>query len=417
MKQETLSILFLILKNKHKLLKNGEAPVILRVTIEGRGSDEARIQRSIDPKLWDQAKGRSKGKDRASLELNDYIKSLDVKLSSIHKELLLEQAFITPTLLLQKLFCTEEQRTVLSTFRDHNDECRKLIGIDYEKITINRYDNCMRKLTSAIQREYGKEDITFYELTGEFIRKFEVYLKTEEKLCQNTLVRYMKCFKKITNMALANNWMKIDPFLGRKFRQEETNPIFLTMEELDKVIKKRLEIVRLEIVRDIFVFCCFSSLAFVDVKELTPEHIFKDNQGALWIRKGREKMKRRQGACMSNVPLLGIAQQILEKYKDHPICLSKGVCLPVYSNQKMNSYLKEIADFCGIKKNITSHLSRHTFGTTVTLANNVSLQNVSKMMGHSSTRMTQHYARVMDQNIFEDMQGVESRLSTLAAIQ
>jgi site-specific recombinase XerD len=234
-----------------------------------------------------------------------------------------------------------------------------LIGIDYEKITINRYDNCMRKLASAIQREYGKEDITFYELSGEFIRKFEIYLKTEEGLCQNTIVRYMKCLKKITNMALANNWMKVDPFLGRKFRQEETNPVFLTMEELDSLIKKRFSIERLEIVRDIFVFCCFTSLAFVDAKELTPEHIFKDNKGSLWIRKGREKMKRRQGACMSNVPLLGIAQQILKKYKDHPVCQAKSVCLPVYSNQKMNSYIKEIADFCGIKKNITSHLARH----------------------------------------------------------
>lgn len=414
MKQETLSILFYILKSQNKLLKNGEAAVILRVTIEGRGSDEARIQRSILPHLWDQAKGRSKGKDRASLELNDYIKSLDVKLSGIHKELLLEQAFITPSLLLQKLFGTEVQRTVLSTFREHNDECRKLIGIDYEKITINRYDNCMRSLAAAIQREYRKEDITFHELNGEFIRKYEVYLKTEKKLCQNTLVRYMKCLKKITNMALANNWMKADPFVGRKFRQEETNPTFLTMEELDRMIKKQFTVERLDIVKDIFVFCCLTSLAFVDAKELTPEHIFTDNKGALWIRKGREKMKRRQGACVSNVPLLGIAQQILEKYKDHPICLAKGVCLPVYSNQKMNSYLKEIADFCDIKKNITSHVARHTFGTTITLANNVSLQNVSKMMGHSSTRMTQHYARVMDQNVFEDMQDVESRLSSLA---
>jgi integrase len=354
MKQETLSILFFILKNKNKLLKNGEAPVLLRVTIERRGSDEVRIQRSTNPNLWDQAKGRSKGKDHASLELNDFVKSLGVKLSIIHKEMLLEQAFITPSLLLRKLFSTKERRTILSTFRDHNEECRKLIGIDYEKVTINRYDNCMRSLATAIQREYGKEDITFYELTGEFIRKYEVYLKTEKKLCQNTVVRYMKCFKKITNMALANNWLKCDPFVGRKYRQEETNPTFLTMEELETMMKKKFAIERLEIVRNIFVFCAFTGLAFIDAHELKPEHIFKDNNGCLWIRKGREKMKHRQEACVSNIPLLGVAQQILEKYKDHPICREKDVCLPVYSNQKMNSYLKEIADFCGINKNITT---------------------------------------------------------------
>ncbi len=232
MKQETLSILFFILKNKNRLLKNGEAPVILRVTIEGRGSDEVRIQRSVPVHLWNAAKGCSKGKDRAAQELNEYIRSLNLKLLTIHKELTLAEALITPSLLLKKLFGNEDRRTVLSTFREHNDECRKLIGIDYEKVTINRYDNCMRALAETIWREFGKEDITFYELTGEFIHKFEVYMKTEKKLCQNTLVRYMKCFKKVINVALANKWIKDDPFAGKKFRQEETNPTFLTMDEL-----------------------------------------------------------------------------------------------------------------------------------------------------------------------------------------
>lgn len=154
-----------------------------------------------------------------------------------------------------------------------------------------------------------------------------------------------------------------------------------------------------------------TGLAFVDAKELRPEHLFRDNDGNLWIRKGRHKMKRNQANCISNVPLLETAQQILERYKDHPLCAQKGLCLPVLSNQKMNSYLKEIADFCGITKNLTTHVARHTFGTTITLANKVSLENVSKMLGHSSTRMTQHYARVLDQNILEDMMNVEKRLA------
>lgn len=410
MQQETMSILFYALKSR--VLKTGEAPLLLRVTINGV-SDEARIQRSVPTHLWNAAKGYSKGKDRTSLELNEYIRSLTLKLLTIHKELTLREAFITPSLLLKKLFGNEERRTVLATFRDHNEECRKLIGIDYEKVTINRYDNCARALAEVIRREFDKEDISFHELTGEFIRKFEVYLKTERKLCQNTLVRYVKCFKKITNMALANKWLRSDPFLGIKYRQEETDPTFLTMEELEIIIKKRFSIERLETVRDVFVFCCATGLAFIDAKELTTDHLFRDNKSNLWIRKGREKMKRRQGACVSNVPLLGIALQILAKYKDHPICQANNVCLPMYSNQKMNSYLKEIADFCGIRKSLTTHVARHTFGTTVTLANNGTLQNVSKMMGYSSTRMTQHYARVLDQNIFNDMQDVELRLSSL----
>jgi integrase len=338
MKQETMSILFYIIKSR--LLKNGEAPILLRVTIDG-AEDEIRIQRSIPVHLWNQAKGCSKGKDRTAIELNEYIRALNLKLLTIHKELALEEAVITPSLLLKRLFGNEERRTVLATFLAHNDECRALIGIDYEKVTINRYDNCARNLAAVIQREFDKEDISFHELTGEFIRKFEIYLKTERKLCQNTLVRYMKCFKKITNMAIANEWLRKDPFAGVKYRQEETNPIFLTMDELEIIMKKRFRIERLEFVRDVFVFCAFTGLAFVDAKELTSDHIFKDNNGSLWIRKGREKMKRRQGACISNVPLLGIPQQILEKYKNHPMCQSGEVCLPMYSNQKMNSYLKE----------------------------------------------------------------------------
>lgn len=408
MKQETLSILFFILKGR--LLKNGEAPIMMRITINGQ-EDQARILRSIPAESWNRAKGRSTGRDRTSRELNDYINELQIRSLSIHKELTLQEAHITPALILSKVFSQEEKRTLLATFIAHNEECRRLIGIDYEAVTINRYDNCARSLAEVIRREFKKDDISFYELSGEFIRKFEIYLKTEKRLCQNTLVRYMKCFKKITNMALSNRWMRDDPFRSIRYRQEATNPTFLTMEELQAMMDKEFTLERLEIVRDVFVFCCHCGLAFIDAKELRPEHLMKDNKGTMWIRKGREKMKRRHGDCISNVPLLATAQKILEKYRNHPYCELHNVCLPMYSNQKMNSYLKEIADFCGISKTITTHVARHTFGTTIALGNNVSLQNVSKMMGHSSTRMTQHYARVLDQSILEDMQGVESRLS------
>ncbi len=409
MKQETISVLFYAPKSR--TLKNGETPVILRVTISGV-SDEARIQRSVPLHLWNAAKGCSRGKDRAAQELNEHIRSLTVRLLTIHREMSEAEAFITPTLLLKKLFGKEdERRTVVATFRAHNDECRALIGIDYEAVTINRYDNCARALAEVVRREFGKEDISFHELTGEFVRKFEIYLKTERHLCQNTLVRYMKCLKKFTNLALANKRMRDDPFLGKRFRQVETNPVFLTMDELETMMRKEFAIERLAVVRDVFVFCALSGLAFIDASDLRPEHLVRDNDGALWIRKPRRKT-----GVMSNIPLLGMARQILEKYRDHPACLAKGVCLPMYSNQKYNSYLKEIADFCGIRKPISSHTARHTFGTTVTLANNVSLQNVSKMMGHSSTKMTQHYARVLDQNIFADMQGVEARMAGLGGL-
>lgn len=175
--------------------------------------------------------------------------------------------------------------------------------------------------------------------------------------------------------------------------------------------EKKFTIPRLELVRDVFVFACFTGLAFSDVASLNKENLVQDNLGDWWIRKGRVKLEhRRKASSISNIPLLPVPLAILEKYKEHPTCIKKGCCLPVMCNQKMNSYLKEIADFCGIKKNLTTHVARHTFGTTVTLANNVPLQDVSVMLGHASTRMTQHYARVMNSSLKEAMNNVKKRL-------
>ena len=333
MKQGTMNILFFVLKTK--LLKNGEAPVLMRITING-SYDDARIQRSVPLNLWNAAKGCSKGRDRASIALNTYIAELHARALEKHKELVLEQALITPKLILKRVFGKDtEMRTLLGTM--------------------------VKKLQRLIPSYYGKEDITFHELTPEFIRAFDIYLKTEGGLCRNTIVRYMKCFKKFTNMALAKEWMRKNPFYGYKMEQDETDPVFLTYDELQAVMKKKFTIPRLELVRDIFVFACFTGLAFSDVATLSGENLVQDNLGDWWIRKGRVKLEhRRKASSISNIPLLPVPLAILEKYREHPICVKKGCCLPVMCNQKMNSYLKEIADFCGIKKNLTTHMARHS---------------------------------------------------------
>jgi len=408
MKQTTFNIFFFILKKK--LLKTGEAPVLVRVTIGGKKA-ETRIQRSIHPKLWDQAKGFSKGKDRISLEVNQYIQSLTAKLHGIHRELVFQDALITPQNLISQLFNQGEKRTVLTFMKSHIEEMETLIGIDYEKITLNRYWNCYRSAEMVIKQFYQKDDVTFSELSTEFIKKFEYYLKTDRKLCRNTIVRYMKCFKKIVKHGLDMGWMKANPFAGIKFTQEETDPVFLTLEELRKIENQQFPIERMELTKDMFIFCCYTGLAFSDAKELKSSDIITDNNGKLWIRKTRHKMKKISAKCTSNVPLLKPALDILEKYRNHLKVLETGCCLPLYCNQTMNGYLKNIAAVCCIDKNLTTHLARHTFGTTVTLANKVTLKSVSKMMGHTSTRMTEHYAKVMDQTIIEDMDKVVLRLA------
>lgn len=166
-------------------------------------------------------------------------------------------------------------------------------------------------------------------------------------------------------------------------------------------MEKNFTIPRLDMIRDVFVFCCMTGLAFIDVKQLTSEHIFKDNNDNLWIRKSRQKTNN-----MCNIPLLEPAIQLIEKYKNYPECKKNNVLLPVISNQRMNAYLKEIADLCGINKKLTTHVARHTCATVVLLANEVSIENVAKILGHSNTKMTHHYAKVLDSSIIRDMEKV-----------
>ena len=377
MKQDSMKILFFI--RKSKLLKNGEAPIFLRVTVNGQ-QDEIRIQRSIPVRLWNNQKG-----------------------------LVCQEAWVTPKHLLIKLFSKEERRTVLSTMKRYMEDWTALIGKEYQKSTLSRYGNCYESLKIAINEFYKKEDIAFNELNGEFIDAFEMHLRIVRKLSQNTLTKYMSCFRKIIGIARDNGWLTFDPLAGKRkrlFRMGETCPTFLTLDELQRIISKDFSTTRLEHVKDFFLFCCLTGMSYIDVSTLLPVHLCRDNKGQLWIHKSRVKITTAKESCTSNVPLLAPAVAILEKYKGWDPNNPDGPCLPVPSNQKMNEYLKEIAVLCRINKRLTVHLGRHTFGTTIALANNVALQNVSKMLGHSSTRMTQHYAQVLDHNIMEDIQGI-----------
>ena len=231
-------------------------------------------------------------------------------------------------------------------------------------------------------------------------------MKIEKGCAQNSAITRLKNLKKIIRIALENDWIKKDPFVYYRFKLEETDPEFLTMDEIKIILSKEFTIKRIEQVRDIFVFCIFTGLAFSDVKDLSPEHLVRDNKGELWIRKNRQKTK-----IMCNIPVLPVAASILDKYKDVAECTGK--LLPVLCNQRMNSYLKEIADVCGIHKNLSTHTARHSYATSICLANGVSMENVAKMLGHADTSVTKHYARVLDQNIFKDMQKVNSCLSEL----
>jgi len=392
---------------KTELLKNGEAPILLKITVN-KIKAVISLQGSISPALWNQAKEVSRGKDKTSLELNLYINSVKSRITQIHRELETDGKPITAQII-KDIFLgketKEDGKSLLDVHTDHNERCRKLLGIEYSQSTIYKFDTSLKYLKEFMKKEMDIDDVLLKNINEEFIRKYELYLKTEKGCGNNSAIKHLKIFKKIIRIALVNDWLQKDPFSMLKFRQDEVHVEFLTMYELNKLIEKEMPCKRLEQVRDVFVFCSFTGLAFVDVKELRAEHVIHGNNGEMWIRKTRVKTNN-----MCNIPLLKIPVSLLEKYKDDENCENRGQLLPVPTNQKMNAYLKEIADLCGITKKLSTHTARHTFATSVTLANKVTMENVAKMLGHSSTRMTQHYARVLDHSILEDMMNVDSKL-------
>ena len=403
-KRNTLSVLFII--KKSKLLKNGEAPICMRITVNKRVA-EVMIKRSIPVDLWNQKKECSKGKDRAANELNHYINTVRAKILQIHRELEIDNKTITADIIKDCFYGRDKvQRSLLEVYAEHNEKCRALIGKEYTESTVTKFDTSINRLKEYIRSRYHRDDMMLAELDGQFIRDFDFWLKTDKHCQNNSALKHLKNLKKVVRIALANDWIKKDPFYGIHFKQEEVNVEFLSREELDVLMNKGFTIKRLEQVRDIFVFCCFTALAFVDVQQLSREHLIKDNNGTLWIRKARQKTNQ-----MCNIPVLSIPQRILRKYEDNAECIKKGVLLPVISNQRMNAYLKEIVDLCSITKRLTTHVARHTAATVVFLANDVSMENVSKILGHSNIRMTQHYAKVLDSSIMRDMVNVKKNFS------
>ena len=352
MQRNYFSILFWI--KKTKLLKNGEAPICMRITVNGKRA-EIQIKRSVEVNKWNAQRECATGKDRKHQELNHYIETVRTRVLKIHRELEQDGKPVTAEIL-KNLFngANQPPKMLLERFREHNEKYRALIGKDVVEATVLRYERTVRYLEEFLKKEYKSSDIPFRNIDRQFVEKFEYFIKTEKNCAQNATVKYLKILKKIVTLALTNKWMTENPFTGIKFKQTQTNRDFLTEEELHSIMEKKFDIPRLEAVRDIFVFCCLSGLAFTDVQHLKPEHITKDINGEWWIRKAREKTNN-----MCHIPLLDIPAMIIEKYRKNPVCLQKNMVLPVPSNQRMNSYLKEIADVCGITKKLTTHIARH----------------------------------------------------------
>jgi len=407
MERRTFSLMFFI--RRTKLRKNLEAPVMLRITVNGDRT-EFSIQRTILPEQWNGERGCAKANTRFGKELNQCLDQIRLQVYQRHQELMAMNLPVTATALKGAYLNgigEGDVHNLLDLYREHNANLKTMIDRGVSRATYIRHETSRRNLERFLRDAYQVDDINLKDVDHVFIKDYEAYLRTTRNCNNNSTVKYIKNFGKIIKEAMNRDWVQANPFRNIKFHLEEVDKPFLSQGELNRIMKREFTIIRIAQVRDVFVFCCFTGLAFIDVKTLTLKDLEQGVDGNLWIRKQRNKSKQ-----WAHIPLLPQARHIIDKYRSNPQCQKKGVLLPVLSNQKMNAYLKEIADLCGIQKNLTTHCARHTFATTVTLANKISMESVSKMLGHSSLNMTRRYARILDTTIGQEMSQLAIKLGS-----
>ena len=392
MVRSSFSILFFIRESKAR--KNGNVPIEVMITVNGeRNSFSTGKQIAIEK--WDKTKQQVRGKDQETQNLNNYLKAIKAKLYQKEAELLDRGFIITAQMLYDAYFDKVEslkEKSLFEVFEEHNQEQEKLVGNGVSKATYWISVYTVRLLKEFVQQKYKREDLYLRELNLNFIQSFHSFLRIDKGMAQNSSTKHLKLLKKIINLSVANSYMAFNPFSTYKVERKPVEIDFLDEEELRKIINFDTPLPRLERAKDMFLFGCFTGLSYIDIKTLTTEHFEKDSAGRIWIKKRRVKT-----GVLSRIPLLPIAKLILDKYK------GGDKLLPIQDPADINKYLKDIAILCGINKRIYFHTSRHTFASTVTLANNISLEVVSKMLGHTNTRMTAHYAKLIDKCIGEQM--------------
>lgn len=402
--KNTFSHIFYI--KRTKVDNKGKSVIYLRITVNGRRS-ELSTKRKVDINKWSSETGRAKGHTPETKEVNQFLDMTRRKISKIHEKFIEKNIPFTAEKIRDYYLGKDDSiKMVVAIFNDHNNQVDKLIGKDFAAGTAERYRTAKMHVENYIKLEYKEDDIPVKNVDHKFITGFEYYLKTARNCSHNTAIKYITNFKKIIRIAYANDWISKDPFFNWKARLKIVDREFLSEEEIQAIIEKDFTNKRLDQVKDIFIFCCFTGLAYADVKKLNENDVVIGIDGDRWI-----KTKRAKTDTRSNIPILPTATAILEKYANHPEALNGNRLLPVLSNQKMNAYLKEIADLCGISKNLTFHLARHTFATTVTLTNGVPIESVSKMLGHKSLKTTQHYAKILDRKVSDDMSALKALLS------
>ena len=389
---------------KTKSRADGKCPVYVRCTMNNQRF-ELSTSIFICPESWDNDRQQVAGRSEETKILNNRLNKISSKIQDVYSQLASKGEPFSILNVKDKLLGISNEKGVLEVLDIIVEGIEARVGNDYSEGTLKHYKTTRERLIKFLKKRFGRNDIDLSLVDYNFLNSFDIYLKTEYQLKPNTALTYHKHLKKALNTGMAMNLISNNPYSSFKVSRNETHRDYLTIQELEQIRNKEISTLRMETVRDIFIFACFTGLGYSELKKLNGTHIHSGNDGGKWIIIDRTKTDIR---C--RVPLLPQAIVILQKYENSPITQNLVKLLPVNSNQKMNEYLKELAGICGINKNLSMHVARHTFATSVTLSNGVPIETVSKMLGHTSLKTTQIYARIVDTKISKDMENLKTKL-------
>lgn len=405
-KRSTFKVLFYV-KRTAARVSDGKAPVMARITIDG---DIATFSAKlfVTPSLWNAEAGKVSGKSAEALEINPQLEEIKARINNHYYQILRADDFVTSEKVRNAfLGIGVMENCILKDFQTMNREFGEMVEKKLRaKSTYNKYLTVYKHLESFMWEKKKRTDMAYKELTKDFIDDFDTYLRNEKELSANTLWIYTMPVLSLTDKAWRRGIIRTDPFSEYKLEMEETDRGYLTEEELKTLANTVFADKQTNLVRDMFLFGCFTGLSYIDIKTLTYDKIQRmDFDGEEWIITRRTKTK-----VSSNVPLLDIAKELIERYKG----LSKDdFVFPMPSNGTCNDHLKKIAAVCGINKEITFHLSRHTFATTVYLCNGGTIEALSKILGHKHISTTQIYAVVTNKMVSSDFRAISGNLAAM----
>ena len=402
MARSTFKVLFYL---KRQAEQNGKAPIMGRITINGTISQFS-CKLSVSPKLWDTKANKASGKSVVAQRINEKLENIKTNIGKQYQRICDRDSYVTAEKVKNAwLGFGDGYQLLLQTFDDYLKEfSEKRVGKDRAASTLENYTRARRYLAAFLQYEYKVEDIPFRELKRDFIEKYAVYLSTVRGMLPGSIITPVKKLKLMSYTAFKNGWIASDPFAGFRVAGKYRDRRFLSESELQAVMDVQVPNYKTAIVRDIFVFCCFTGLSYADVKKLSHDDIHTDERGDMWIIDHRPKT-----GTQFRVKLLPVAKELVERYSR--LKLPESKVFPVKDRDSMNMSLRHVARHAGLSFSPTMHEARHTFSTTVTLSQGVPLETVSKMLGHKHITTTQIYAKITNDKIGRDMDMLSEKLA------